>query len=321
MTDNANEAVPSDLKSDLKSDEKDVGANMFKIASVSSSVRSECVVSSSHKNEAIFGLATYCLCRWGGIMFPVHIIFDSSVGVGEIRISDTVWCTLNGGHAKALSIDAIGLSIEVEPIDRPPVADTVYVSIHMALNPEQSLLTNLSRESMMDIARLCLRYQTFNSTSRFAPTKWMSLRAHLSQADDEVAHVIGDITELLFETHIGAKLKDVNIFDELIVHVSSEFVGSSQLVEKLIRQVSNKLKQADDFLFAKIDANKASSVNRGAIITGSHGSGKTLLCSALCRAVGAVVGPFGQSDDYTCSVNLSRICEMERFVRSRLQYY
>ena len=302
-------------------------ASVFRVCAVTSSHRCEIIVSSSYKNEVIFGSSTYALIassdrtgREVGLReVPVHLIFDSGVAVGESKISRTVEQSLF--DSVTTKTDIIGRSISLLTIGRPPVAPRVYVSLSLTQSAEQALLADISLGCLQDIAAMGIRHQPFNSIVRFALTGWMTATVVLwkdSSSKDGVASpfLVGKTTVLEFTPPSEPVLTDKDSLRQRITNeVSSQFVGSANL----IKTIASMLCAIQDNINGE-----SSTSPRGMVIAGGAGSGKTLLCTVLQAVVSSLyieqtlgrvpVAAGGRAQAF----DLRRLDEMERCVRFRL---
>lgn len=305
----------------------DSSPGVFRVCATTGSLRAECVVSSSHSNEAVFGSSTYALIvssdsadkghSEGDIReIPVHVIFDSSVAVGEVKISRTVQLSLYG--SMLISTTIIGRPISLQPISRPPVAARVYVGLWLVQSAEQAVLMEVSRQCMQDIAAMGIRYQAFNKHARFALTGWMtaSVAVHVASNSElsdlsSSPFLVGNDTVVEFGQSSEPVWTGNGATRQHIVEaVSAQFVGSVNQ----IGLIADMLCPSQDYDSSESTMESECPARRGMLVTGGPGSGKTHLCTVLQEVLQSVYTGRVEGDRVRM-FDLRRLDEMERYAR------
>jgi hypothetical protein len=334
-----------------------VAASSFTVVGVTNSSRCECVVSSGSGNEAIFGLHNFALINvneqsneQSRVTIPVHLLFDSSVGLGMVKISRTVLLSLSLSLSLPLSLSGsgsgavLGTALSLEPIGRPPSAARAEVSL---VRPSQgnALLTSMARATERRLAALCLRHQPACAAARFALTDWLSATVTLLGAGGATdlasdlpsgnnssssssnsggrsgVYMIDWGTELVFSegpppavsaTATTTATITADVSAAAMEVITADFVGSSREVAQVVALV-----------FGDSSSNNNNNSTASGTIAQRYG-GSAQRCALLCGESGAgkslllaataaaAEAAFGAGA--VLSVDLTRLREMERWM-------
>lgn len=313
-------AEPTNGSHDSGADEMSKLDEVFTVDHIIQSTRSECVVSSGPAHEAVFGQSHFAMLsvhpsRNGHSTksIPVHVIFDSNVRFGVVKMSETAALSLSHLSGALLQV---GGQVRLEPVHRPPPAAAVSVSLTRQLTPSNTLMMDVTLETEHRMVSMCLRHQVFNSSVVFQVTPWLTATVASTSGDDTCsANMITGDTVISYNTkhlpiHNSCDVDIPSTEEAVLAVVSAEFVGSAKEVAQLVAQVVRAPAiQGEDSEHPAptVSGLYGGRVNRGVLITGQSGSGKTHLVTHLTRALELYLGPAS-----VYALDLRRLNEMEK---------